>query len=28
LMTKPRREIGPLPHRKVGVENHPKSPLT
>jgi hypothetical protein len=28
LMTKPRKEIGPLPHRKVGVEHHPKSPLT
>ena len=28
LMTKPRKEMGPLPHRKVGVENHPKSPLT
>lgn len=28
LMTKPRHEMGPLPHRKVGVENHPKSTLT
>jgi hypothetical protein len=28
LMTNTRREIGPLPHRKVGVENHSKSPLT
>jgi len=28
LMTKPRKEIGPLPHRNGGVENHPKSPLT
>ena len=24
LMTKPRREMGPLPHRKSGVENRPK----
>jgi len=24
LMTKPRREMGPLPHRKIGVENDPK----
>ena len=24
LMTKPRKEMGPLPHRKVGVENRPK----
>jgi hypothetical protein len=28
LMTKPRREIGPLPHRKIGVENPPKQALT
>lgn len=28
LMTKPRKEMGPLPHRKVGRENHPKSPLS
>lgn len=28
LLTKPRREMGPLPHRKYGVENHPKSALT
>ena len=28
LMTKPRREIGPLPHRKTGVENPPKSRLS
>ncbi len=28
LMTKPRKEMGPLPYRKVGVENHPKFPLT
>lgn len=28
LLTKPRHEMGPLPHRKVGVENLPKSPLT
>lgn len=28
LMTKPRQEMGPLPHRKDGVENHPKSSLT
>ncbi|MFV0337977.1 MAG: hypothetical protein ACK5LK_07020, partial [Chthoniobacterales bacterium] len=25
LFTKPRHEVGPLPHRKYGVENHPKS---
>jgi len=28
LMTKPRKEIPPLPHRKVGVEKPPKSPLS
>jgi hypothetical protein len=28
LMTKPRREMGPLPHRKIGVENSPKCPLS
>jgi hypothetical protein len=28
LMTKPRKAMGSLPRRKVGVENHPKSPLT
>ncbi len=28
LMTKPRREMGPLPHRKNGVENHPKPSLS
>lgn len=28
LMTKPRKQMGPLPHRKIGVENHPKSPLS
>ena len=28
LLTKPRHEMGTLPHRKVGVENHPKKPLT
>ncbi|MEI6377515.1 MAG: hypothetical protein WCO97_10015, partial [bacterium] len=28
LMTKPRHEMGPLPHRKVGVENQPKPSLT
>jgi hypothetical protein len=28
LMTKPRHEMGPLPHRKIGVENPPKSPLS
>jgi len=28
LLTKPRREMGPLPHRKSGVENHPKTCLT
>jgi len=28
LMTKPRHEMGPLPHRKVGVENNPKKPLS
>jgi hypothetical protein len=28
LLTKPRREMGPLPHRKIGVENTPKSPLS
>jgi len=27
LLTKPRHEPGTLPHRKVGVENHPKKPL-
>ena len=25
LQPKPRKKMGPLPHRKVGVENHPKS---
>ncbi len=28
LLTKPRRQMGPLPHRKSGVENPPKSPLS
>ncbi len=28
LMTKPRKEMGNLPHRKVGVEKHPKKVLT
>lgn len=28
LMTKPRHEMGPLPHRNYGVENHPKTALT
>lgn len=28
LLTKPRREMGPLPHRKYGVERHPKSRLS
>lgn len=28
LLTKPRSEMGPLPHRKVGRENHPKQPLS
>ena len=28
LMTKPHKEMGPLPHRKVGVEKHPKKVLT
>jgi hypothetical protein len=28
LMTKPRREMGPLPHRKDGVESRSKSALT
>ncbi|MBX9577477.1 MAG: hypothetical protein K2W97_03245 [Chthoniobacterales bacterium] len=28
LLTKPRHEMGPLPHRNYGVENHPKAPLT
>ncbi len=28
LMTKPRHEMGSLPHRKYGVENHPKTALT
>ena len=28
LLTKPRHEMGPLPHRKIGVENPPKSSLT
>jgi hypothetical protein len=28
LLTKPRHEMGNLPHRKIGVENLPKSPLT
>ena len=28
LMTKPRHKMGPLPHRKDGVENRPKSALT
>jgi hypothetical protein len=26
LTTRPRKEMGPLPHRKVGVENYPNSP--
>ena len=28
LMTRPRHEMGPLPHRKVGVENRPKPGLS
>ena len=28
LLTKLRHEMGPLPHRNYGVENHPKTPLT
>ena len=28
LMTKPRHEMGPLPHRKVGVEIRPKTALS
>ncbi len=28
LMTKPRQEMGSLPHRKVGVEIHPKASLS
>jgi len=28
LMTKPRHEMGPLPHRKVGVETRPKVGLS
>lgn len=28
LLTKPRSNMGPLPHRKVGRENYPKSPLS
>ncbi len=28
LLTKPRHEMGPLPHRKYGIENHPKTALT
>jgi len=28
LMTKPRQEMGSLPHRKTGVENSPKGGLT
>lgn len=28
LLTKPRREMGPLPHRKIGVERNPKSSLS
>ena len=28
LLTKIRHEMGPLPHRNYGVENHPKTPLT
>jgi hypothetical protein len=28
LLTKPRHEMGPLPHRKLGVENSPKGALT
>lgn len=28
LMTKPRHEMGPLPHRKCGVENLPKTSLS
>lgn len=28
LLTKPRHEMGPLPHRKIGVENLPKPALS
>jgi hypothetical protein len=28
LLTKPRKEMGPLPHRKIGRENHPKTSLS
>ncbi len=28
LLTKPRREMGNLPHRNKGFQNHPKSPLS
>jgi len=28
LMTKPRKEMGPLPHRKNGVEGNPKTGLS
>jgi hypothetical protein len=28
LLTKPRREMGPLPHQKIGVENTLKSVLS
>lgn len=28
LLTKPRREMGPLPHRKLGIENNPKNRLS
>ncbi len=28
LLTKPRHKMGPLPHRKYGVENPPKTLLT
>jgi hypothetical protein len=28
LLTKPRRKMGRLPHRKIGIETNPKSPLT
>lgn len=28
LMTKPRHEMGPLPHRKIGVEKPPASSLS
>jgi hypothetical protein len=28
LLTKPRREMGPLPHRKIGIEKYPKPGLS